>query len=239
MSNLLGEQYQALYRDYYTDGEVAEKRLLSARDALAHIHAFVGGQHFDRVVDVGAGEGSLLKLLDEDSLANQLYGLEVSESGQHAVAKRQLRRLAECRTFDGYAISYPDQFFDLAISIHTLEHVEHERLMLRELRRVGRRLLIEVPIELSLRVERSIAVSGRYGHINFYSPPTFLNLLRTAGFKVLGSQVFTSSLAYEQYCGGRLRGFAKHAIRRGMLAASQRLAPLLMTYVMMAHCEPQ
>jgi ubiquinone/menaquinone biosynthesis C-methylase UbiE len=237
MSNLVGEPYQALYKNYYADGQVAEKRLLSARDALCHIKTFTGEEHFRRVVDVGAGEGSLLQLLDASSMADQLYALEISESGQHAVLDRRLASLVECKSFDGYTIPYPDQFFDLAISIHVMEHVEHERLMLRELRRVARRIVIEVPLEDGLRVERSIAISGPYGHINFYSPPTFLNLLRTTGFRVLGSRVFTSSLAYEQYCAGRVRGFLKHLIRSKALAASDRVAPLLMTYVMAAYCE--
>ena len=112
MSNLLGEPYQALYKDYYADGQVAEKRLLSARDALAHIKTFTGEERFGRVVDVGAGEGSLLQLLNVSSMADQLYALEISESGQHAVTDRKLSSLVECKSFDGYSIPYPDQFFD-------------------------------------------------------------------------------------------------------------------------------
>jgi len=236
--NLLGEQYQRLYADYYGhDQQTMEKRELTAHDTLAHIRSMVGATRFEKVIDVGAGEGSLLQLLDQSEIAQSLYGLEISESALRIIKARNLSHLVECTGFDGYQIHYPDKHFDLAISIHVLEHVEHERLLLKELRRVAKRLVIEIPIEGGLRAERSIAVSGPFGHINFYTPPTFLNLLRTSGFHVIKSRVLTSSLRLERFCGGPTKGAIKSALRRGALAVMPRLAPALMTYLMTAYCE--
>jgi SAM-dependent methyltransferase len=236
MAELLGENYKQLYGDYY-DERVTAKRMLAAQDTLGHIRGLVGARKFGKVIDVGAGEGSLLSLLHKDAIAEKLYAVEISGSGLQAIRARSLP--VEAQGFDGYHVPFADQYFDLVISIHVMEHVEHERLLLRELRRVGKQLLIEVPIEGGLRVERAIAVSGPYGHINFYQPGAFLNLLSTSGFRVLGSRVLTSSLRYEQYVGGRVKGRVKHMIRKAALKVFPRLAPSLMTYVMAVHCEPQ
>ena len=236
MAELLGPNYKQLYGDYYDD-KVTAKRMLAAQDTLEHIRGLVGARKFGKVIDVGAGEGSLLALLHKDAIADNLYALEISDSGLQAIRARSLP--VEAQSFDGYHIPYADQYFDLVISIHVMEHVEHERLLLRELRRVGKQLLIEVPIEGGLRVERAIAASGPYGHINFYLPGAFLNLLTTTGFRVRGSRVLTSSLRYEQYVSGNVKGRVKHLIRRAALKAFPRLAPWTMTYVMAVYCEPQ
>ena len=236
MAELLGANYKELYGEYY-DGSVTAKRTIAAQDTLEHIRGLVGTRKFGKVIDVGAGEGSLLALLHKDGIAEQLYAVEVSPSGLGAIQARGLP--AEAREFDGYHIPYDDQYFDLVISIHVMEHVEHERLLLHELRRVGKQLLIEVPIEGGMRIDRSIAASGPYGHINFYNPAAFLNLLVTAGFRVLGSRVLTSSLRYEQSLSGRLKGQIKHMIRKGALKLLPRHAPWAFTYLMAAYCEPQ
>jgi len=238
MSQLLCEPCRALYQNYYGDGAVAIKRGMSALDAVTHIKTLAGSDSFTRVVDVGAGEGSLLQILDDGGFARELYALEISQSGAAAIAARGLKSLVETRQFDGYEIPYADQFFDLAILCHVLEHVEHERVLLRELRRVARHVVIEVPIEHGLRLDRKIAGGARYGHINFYLPETLMNLLRTSGLRIVRSQMCYSSLAYEQLCAGRARGLVKAALRRGALKVSPRLAPWMFTYLFVAYCVP-
>lgn len=238
MSSLLGTPYRQMYENYYDRG-IARKRELAAQDTFAHVHDLVGAKRFGTAVDVGAGEGSLLAALNDSGLASQLFALEISDSGLQAIAARNLARLQQCLKFDGYEIPFADGFFDLVVCMHVLEHVEHERLLLRELRRIGKRFVFEVPLENGIRVERAIATSGPFGHINFYSPATFLNLLRTSGFRIIRARVYTSSRQYEQHCAGRVRGLVKHGLRRGLLALSRQLAPNLLTYVMAVYCEPE
>ena len=171
-------------------------------------------------------------------LARELYALEISQSGAAVSAARGLKTLVETRQFDGYQIPYADGFFDLAILCHVLEHVEHERVLLRELRRVARRIIIEIPIEHGLRVDRKIASGARLGHINFYLPATALSLLRTSGLRVIRSQMCYSSLAYEQLCAGRARGLLMAGLRRSALRVSPRLAPWAFTDLFVAYCAP-
>jgi SAM-dependent methyltransferase len=238
MSELLGERYRTLYQNYYGDGMVETKRGISALDAMAHLRAVTAAASFDRVVDVGAGEGSLLQILDDSGFARELYALEISPTATQAITARKLKSLVEIKPFDGYAIPYPDGFFDLAILCHVLEHVEHERILLRELRRIARHVIVEVPIEHGVRIGRKIAGGARFGHINFYLPETVVNLLQTSGLRVVRSQVCYSSLAYEQYCAGRARGLVMAALRRTALKVSPRLAPWMFTYLFAAFCVP-
>jgi len=237
VANLLGDEYKNLYQSYYS-GTPQTKRKIAADDSLRHVLGVIGDDKFARLVDVGAGEGSLLALLDTASFCERLYGLEISSSGVDAIRARALNRLEECQSFDGYRIPYADKFFDLAVCMHVLEHVEHERLVLREMSRVARRLVIEVPLENGIRVRNSMAVSRPYGHINYYSPETFTNLLETSGLRIIRSQVFGYSLEYEQHVFGGLKGRIKHAVRQGLLGLSRRWAPWVLTYVFTVYCEP-
>lgn len=239
MSDLLGERYRRLYQGYYDDGSVTAKRGMSAADALDHIRAISGAASFDRVVDVGAGEGSLLQILDDTRFARELYALEISPSGLQAIQGRNLRCLVEAKPFDGYKIPYADKFFDLAILCHVLEHVEHERVLLHELRRIARHIVIEVPLEHGFRIGRKIAISSKFGHINYYLPETVVNLLSTSGLKVIRSRVVCSSLLYEQHVAGRARGLLMSRLRRTALRLSPRMAPWIFTYLFTAYCEPE
>jgi hypothetical protein len=118
-----------------------------------------------------------------------------------------------------------------------LEHAEHERLLLREMRRVARRIYIEVPLEHGLRVARSIAAGKPFGHVNFYTSHTLRGLLESCGLDVIECRVASSSLLYEQHVSGRVTGRIKHALRNLALAAFPSAAPWLLVYNGFAYCE--
>jgi ubiquinone/menaquinone biosynthesis C-methylase UbiE len=220
-----------LYEDYYDTDRDDLKRALAARDSLAHIRA-LSSSPLGRLLDVGAGNGSTLAEIDRAGAASEMYAVEISASGALRIAARGLRALREVKHIDGYTIPYPDKFFDTAICIHVLEHVEHERLFLRELGRVAETVFVEAPLEGGFRGR----INQTFGHINYYTRMTLLNLLRTSGLEPVASQVFTSSREYEQLLYGRRNGALRNGIRRLMLRALPAAAPHLMTYVLMAQC---
>jgi SAM-dependent methyltransferase len=241
---LVRKQYLDLYADYYGSGaetaakrKTAAKREIAAQQTINYLSSVIGSHRFDRVLDVGAGDGNVLSELDHRGVAQELYALEISPSGVEAIQARQLAGLKDARLFDGYHIPYPDKHFDLAVAIHVLEHVEHERLLLREMRRVARRVYVEVPLEHGIGVRRSIANGRQFGHINFYTPATLRNLLESSGLEVTDCRVGASSLRYEQHVSGRLRGYLKGAVRRLALKAFPRTAPWFIVYNGFAYCD--
>ena len=190
-----------LYEGYYESApsSLVHKRGLSAISTLQHLKEVSGGKRWGRLIDVGAGDGAVLAKLEEAKTADELYAVEISESGVAAIQTVALPSLKEAKVFDGYKIDYPDKFFDAAICIHVIEHVEHERVLLRALSRVSKEIIIEVPLEGGLRIERSIVADRLYGHINLYTLPGFLYLLETSGLKVEQYAVTTSSADYERH----------------------------------------
>jgi Methyltransferase domain len=236
---MLAPKYQDLYSGYYSQAPTAMhcKREISAASSASCIARAIGDGRPLSLLDVGAGDGNVLAQLDARELVPELYAVEISASGIEAIRARGLQRLREAQLFDGYKIPYPDKHFDLAIAVHVLEHVEHERLFLREIRRISRFAYIEVPLEHVLRIQRSIDSGKKYGHINFYTRETLNSLLDSSGFKVLGCEVVPSSLAYEQQISGKVRGLLKNVVRTAALAAAPMIASRLFVYNAYAYCD--
>lgn len=233
-----GTKYRDLYAPYYrSHGNSLRKREISAAQTVAYITNELGSGAFNRLIDIGAGEGSVLSLLDAHAFARELFAVEVSETGISAIKSKKISLLREAQLFDGYRIPYPDKYFDLAIAIHVIEHVEHERLFLKEMNRVARHIWIEVPLEHGFRIRRAIAVGRKYGHINFYSKETLQSLLESVGFKVLKCKVRSASLEYDQYLSGKIIGWIKNIARRIALIVAPNLAPRVIAYNGFAHCE--
>ncbi|CAG5071987.1 hypothetical protein DYBT9623_03928 [Dyadobacter sp. CECT 9623] len=139
---------------------------------------------FKNVLEVGAGEGSILKWLSESNFCDDLNCVEISESGISLIKEKNIRHLNDVLLFDGYQLPYPDNHFDLVICSHVLEHVEHERILLREIKRVSRYQIFEVPIDFSFYVDEKVKHFLSYGHINIYTPGLFRFLLASENFQV-------------------------------------------------------
>lgn len=236
---LLDDKYKALYSEYYeANSSLEHKRSLSSESTLEHIESVAGRSHWTRLIDVGAGNGSVLAKLDETGLADELYAVEISETGVSSINDLKLKKIKEAKLFDGYKIDFPDKFFDVAICIHVLEHVEHERLFLRELARIAKEVIIEVPLDGGLRISSSIKVGYKFGHLNYYTVPGFLFLLETAGLLPKQHLVTTSSADYERHLYGAVRGTIKSFIRRNILRLLPNLAPWMFSYLLTVRCVP-
>lgn len=180
------------------------------------------------LLDVGAGEGSLLSRMAEIGFGETYTAIEVSETGLEAIRRRGLSRLAECRLFDGERIPYADGKFDLAILSHVVEHVENPRKLLYEAKRVARHVFVEVPLEDNLRLPRDF-VADDLGHINAYTQKTVRRLLQSCGLEVLDQIVTNRSRETYEYHGDRLGG-VKYWIKELALRALPALATSIWTY---------
>lgn len=231
---MLGKKYKDMYESYYND-EVDLKRHLTARETMTHIHKLIDSKHYDSIIDVGAGQGSLVELIRNYKLATRVSALEISASGIEKIKARNLEDV-EIRRFDGYRTEFGDKEFDLALSIHVLEHVEHERLLLREIGRISKQAIIEVPLEHTMFLSRRIGVMEQYGHINFYTRDRFDNLLRTSGLIPRNIIVNTYSVELDKYLDARF-GLIKNKIRKFTLAVNPNIAQFVFVYLCTALCD--
>ena len=143
------------------------------------------GLSFKKVLEVGSGDGSILQELDQQNFAEELYSVEISKSGVEAIKAKNISSLKEVKLFDGYKVPFEDQSFDLVILTHVLEHVEFERLLLRELKRLAKHQVIEVPKDYRFGVDKKLEHFLSYGHINMYTPSSLKFLVKSEGFRVL------------------------------------------------------
>lgn len=185
---MLSEDVKTAYDDFYTHNDVAW-RMLGAKFKAKNIIEVCKSISPKKVLEVGAGDGSILHFLNESSFGEELYALEIAQSGVDLIKRRSLSRLKEVQTFDGYKIPYPDDSFDLIILAHVLEHVEHERVLIRELKRVARYIVVEVPKDYRFGVDNRMKHFLDYGHINMYTPTSLRFLLKSEGLEIISDKV--------------------------------------------------
>jgi SAM-dependent methyltransferase len=187
------------------------------------------------VIEIGAGDGAVLKRLSEMGFGDELYALEISRSGVEAIGRQQIPRLVESGLYDGERVPYDTDRFDLAVLSHVVEHADHPRQLIREAARVARLLFVEVPLEDTLRLRRDYVEDG-VGHINTYSPKTIRRLVQTCGLRVLAQ--ITTNAAKETYTyDRRSRGLLHYYIKQTLLSVAPRLATGLFCYHGALVCE--
>lgn len=187
------------YNDFYTGNEVVW-RMLGAKSKAKNIIAVCQSLQPAKVLEVGAGDGSILHYLNEWGFGEELYALEIAESGVSIIEKRKLSKVKEVKIFDGYTIPYADNTFDLVILSHVLEHVEHERILLRELKRVAKFIVIEVPLDYRYGVDNRMKHFLDYGHINMYTPTLIRFLLQSEGLTVKADKTSLTPVETIKFC---------------------------------------
>lgn len=180
------------------------------------------------VLEVGVGEGAVLAELSKRKFGTELHGVEISASGLKAATARNIPNVASLRQFDGRTLPFENKSVDLVYATHVLEHVEHERIFLKELQRVGRMVFLEVPLEDTVRVRA--AIHNTIGHINFYNRHTFMALVEGTGFEIVRFQSFNVSFAQQTFAGVTVKAIAKCAIRAIAHSVSTALAEKILVF---------
>lgn len=111
-----------------------------------------------KVLDLGCGEGELLQWLAENK-GVEARGVEIAGAKvQRAIARGVSVFQSD---IDQGLADYPDRAFDYVILSQTLQETRNPRRVLREMLRVGRRVIVAFPNFGHWRVRRSMLVSGR------------------------------------------------------------------------------
>lgn len=225
----VSKQLQSNYENYYEEGD-SDWRLLGAITKAHNIQALCKGLSINSVIEIGAGEGAILKRLSDLNFAQELYALEISPTGVAAIEGKNIPDLKECALFDGYNTPYVDKKFDLAILSHVVEHVEHPRSLLYEARRIAKYVFVEVPLEDTIRLPRDF-VFDAVGHINFYSPKTIRSLIQTCDLNILDQQITNTPKEAYVFQKGK-KGLMNYYLKEYMLRFFPYLATKVFTYHM-------
>jgi SAM-dependent methyltransferase len=222
------------YQDYYENGD-SEWRWLGAIDKARNIQTLCKGLSINSVIEIGAGEGSILNRLSDLDFAKELYALEISPTGVATIKDKNIPGLKECSLFDGYDIPYDNKKFDLAVLSHVVEHVEYPRKLLYEAKRIAKYVFVEVPLEDTIKLPRNF-VFDKVGHINFYSPKTIRRLIQSCNLNILGQQTTNPSKEVYTFQRGK-KGLVNFYIKEYLLRVFPLLATKIFTYHSAIICE--
>lgn len=148
-----------------------------------------------RVLDVGCGEGELLRLLTETRNVDA-RGVELSQAGvNHCVAKGLSVIQGDA---DVDLADYPDDGFDYVILSQTLQATRNPRKVLEQMLRIGKRAIVSFPNFGHWRVRWQLAALGRMPvtenlsydwyetpNIHFCTIRDFVQLAETVDAKIL------------------------------------------------------
>ena len=111
-----------------------------------------------RVLDVGCGDGELLKLLAEARNVDA-RGIELSQAGVNTCVARGLSVVQGDADRD--LAAYPDGAFDYAILSQTIQATGRPKEVLEELLRIGRRVIVSFPNFGHWRMRMQVLLRGR------------------------------------------------------------------------------
>jgi SAM-dependent methyltransferase len=182
----LREYYDKAYQTGRAGIHYGEWRQLTAETKARHIVRLLRrcGISVSTVADVGCGDGSVLSWLARAGVGSERVGYEIS------VAAAELARSAAgvdaVVVFDGRRLPVADDAFDLVVCSHVLEHTVHPESFVAELRRVGRTVIIEVPLESNLLALRpsARAASEAAGHRHRFSRNDVTIMTAAAGLQI-------------------------------------------------------
>lgn len=226
----VSKKWKDNYDNHYKKDE-SDWRWLGAMEKVNNIVSLSNKYPHRNVLEIGSGEGSILKRLSDLQFASHLYSLEISKTAVEIILKRNISSLVECKLFDGYNIPYENNKFDLVILTHVIEHLEYPRKMLYEASRVGKYVFVEVPLDLHLRMKKNY-VFDECGHINFYNSITIRKLIQTCDLEILSQKVSNpNTIKVLKYHYGKKAYFLYYPIELFL-----RLMPNVATHIIGYHC---
>jgi methionine biosynthesis protein MetW len=147
-----------------------------------------------RVLDVGCGDGTLLRLLAEKRSVDG-RGIELSQAGVNSCVAQGLSVIQGDADTD--LVHYPDLAFDYAILSQTIQATYSPRDVLNQLLRIGKRAVVSFPNFGHWQVRTQLMFGGQMPQTDnlpdrWYETPNihlctikdFLGLCKDAGAKV-------------------------------------------------------
>lgn len=152
-----------------------------ARHRRRHIFALLEGLPFDSLLDVGCGNGELLRLIDARFPGRRLSGIDLSAA---VVAQNQQSlphmQFATCN-IENEAIAQEAGPVDVIVCSEVLEHLDHPDVAMKTLAlalKPGGHAIITCPSGKVFATER------HFGHVHHPRPNDLRRLAQDAGLRV-------------------------------------------------------
>ena len=111
-----------------------------------------------KVLDIGCGDGALLKLLEETRTVDG-RGIELSQAGVNRCVANGLSVVQGDADRD--LVDYPNDSFDYVILSQTIQATHRPRTVLAQLLRIGKRAIVSFPNFAHWRLRLQLLTRGR------------------------------------------------------------------------------
>lgn len=157
----------------------------------------------NKILDVGCGKGEVGYILLTKKISKYVYGVDVDEDALKEARKKGL--LTFKVDLNSEKLPFPEEFFDIIISLDVIEHIINIDNMMSEIRRVLKTngiLIISTPnVQFIYHIIRLILGYGPrtsfgdakyygselydHGHVHYFTIKDLRNILERYNFEIL------------------------------------------------------
>ncbi len=204
----------------------ARWRALGAVGKADHVIALCShaGLRPASTLEVGCGDGALLSELHRRGFGGRLCGVEITQAAVQIAGARA--EIESVKLYDGLHLPAGDAGYELGILSHVLEHVPDPSLLLAEVARACRAVVVEVPLEANRSARRTAkrVHAAEVGHLQRLDRQAARELVARAGLRIVAELDDPLPLQVHRFFASGPRSQALAAAKWGLRAALHRFA---------------